>query len=294
MSGFGKSSGGGYDYGGTYFDTVTNSNDFRRQSWRDNYNDGKAAGDLTGNVNRRLDAERDASGGATESGSSTRYSARELAQLRAAAPAAPKAAVAAIATGVPQSPAHAAATATAKGSVVASLMAGAPHGGAGAFGSTLAYKPMDMAIGGGDFRANPYYSNAEDVETRWSDVGSAIYTPFVMGADLGHNAARVYFGENYSSLSPQQRLEIIGVRTQGAVKDAAESVHKSALEAAFAGMDAIRKWGEQNAARERAGQAAADAVDAAWDYREQLQAEEARKQGMPRWDGTVSTPPTHW
>jgi hypothetical protein len=64
----------------SWFNQVTNTNDFERQSWRDSYNSGRAAGDLTGNVNRRLDAERAAFQGATWSGSSTRYSALELAQ----------------------------------------------------------------------------------------------------------------------------------------------------------------------------------------------------------------------
>jgi hypothetical protein len=66
----------------SWFNQVTSTNDFERQSWRDSFNSGRAAGDLTGNVNRRLDAERAANGGATLSGSSTRYSALELAQRR--------------------------------------------------------------------------------------------------------------------------------------------------------------------------------------------------------------------
>ncbi|QCS37263.1 hypothetical protein [Tortoise microvirus 77] len=64
----------------SWYDKVTGTNDYERQSWRDSYNGGRAAGDLTGNVNRQLDRERDAFQGATWSGSSTQPSAVELAQ----------------------------------------------------------------------------------------------------------------------------------------------------------------------------------------------------------------------
>jgi hypothetical protein len=63
----------------SYFNDVTGTSDFERQSWRDSYNGGRAAGDITGNVNRQLDRERDAFG-TTWSGSSSQYSALELAQ----------------------------------------------------------------------------------------------------------------------------------------------------------------------------------------------------------------------
>lgn len=72
----------------SWFDEVTGSNEYERQSWRDSFNGGRAAGDLTGNVNRRLDAERAAFQGATWSGSSTQPSALELARaLGATGPA---------------------------------------------------------------------------------------------------------------------------------------------------------------------------------------------------------------
>lgn len=65
----------------SWFNDVTGTNDYERQSWRDNFNGGEAAGDLTGNVNRQLDAERAAFQGATWSGSSSQYSALEWAQV---------------------------------------------------------------------------------------------------------------------------------------------------------------------------------------------------------------------
>lgn len=65
-----------------YFDRVTGSNDYERQSWRDSYNNGRAAGDWTGGVNARLDRERAASGGFTNSGSSRELSAGQAASYR--------------------------------------------------------------------------------------------------------------------------------------------------------------------------------------------------------------------
>lgn len=63
-----------------WFDKVTGSNDYERQSWRDNYNGGRAAGDWTGNNNARIDAERASHDGGTHSGSSfqDRYSREEM------------------------------------------------------------------------------------------------------------------------------------------------------------------------------------------------------------------------
>lgn len=283
----------------SWFEEVTGRTEYERQSWRDSYNEGRAAGDITGNVNARLDAERAANRGATVSGSSSQYSAaemmgsgeamspREVAQVRGAAPAAPRALLVGVASGVPQTGTGAAVRAAASGGVVTGMMTGA-------FGATQAYKPMDLAIGGGDFRANPVYSNAEDVETRWSDLGSAIYTPFVMGADIGHNAARMYFGENYDRLGPRERLGILGVDAQSAVKAGAEGLLNGALSSALSGMQAVEAWGAENKRREEAAEAARRAVDDAWELREQLQAEEARKADMPRWSGNVVTAPVHW
>lgn len=64
----------------SWFDQVTGSNEYERQSWRDSFNGGMAAGDWTGNTNARLAAERDAFQGATWSGSSTQPSALQLAK----------------------------------------------------------------------------------------------------------------------------------------------------------------------------------------------------------------------
>lgn len=273
-----------------WFDTVTGTNDFERQSWRDNFNEGKAAGDITGNVNARLDRERSENLGATVSGSSTQYSAGELAQYVAGLPAQAQAQLRGAATGLPQQ----AVAANASGvqaplrsqGLAASVMQGA-------FGSTLAYKPMDLALGGSDWRANPFWSNAEDVETRSGDVGAAIYAPFVMGVDLGHNAARMYFGEKYASLTPSQRLDILGRDAQQVVKAGAQSAEQAMLGAFFGGMSAIEDWGRSNRAAELAGQQAAQESAAAWDLRVELMNEEENRRNEPKWSGNVVEAPVY-
>lgn len=60
-----------------WFDRVTGSNDYERQSYRDSYNGGRANGDWTGGVNARLDRERAENNGFTVSGSSSQASAAE-------------------------------------------------------------------------------------------------------------------------------------------------------------------------------------------------------------------------
>lgn len=64
----------------SWFNSIAHggTSDFERQSWRDSYNDGRAAGDITGNINRQLDAERDQYG-ATVSGSSSEPAAWQVA-----------------------------------------------------------------------------------------------------------------------------------------------------------------------------------------------------------------------
>ncbi|MFD1944047.1 hypothetical protein [Paradevosia shaoguanensis] len=64
-----------------YFDRVTGSTEYERQSWRDSYNGGWAAGDWTGNTNARIAAEREAFNGATWEGSSSQPSALEWARM---------------------------------------------------------------------------------------------------------------------------------------------------------------------------------------------------------------------
>lgn len=167
----------------SWFDKVTGSNDYERQSWRDSYNDGKAAGDWTGNVNARLDQERSDFQGATWSGSSSQLSAIELARAMALPQSQQTAStgpgVAHAATG------NGGAIITGPGS--AAVASGRTQG-AGAPGSvgvgprrssgTTSFqipidapsKVMPIYSGGKQVSVNRGYSNVEDIETRWGDV----------------------------------------------------------------------------------------------------------------------------
>lgn len=275
----------------TWFDTVTGTNDFERQSWRDNFNGGNAAGDFTGNVNARLERERSANYGATESGSSTQYSAAEVNAMVHALPDRTQAEIRGAAQGLPQQ-------------AVITNVTGAPAIGGGTglavgafqgpFGSAVGYKIQDIAFGGFDWRGAPHTSNAEDAETRYGDIGSAVYGIAAFGLDAGHNAARMYFGEKYNALTPSERLDILGRDAQARVKGAAESAGDSLLQSFFGGMSAIEDWGRRNRAAELAGEQAANESRAAWDLRvELMEAEEARR-AEPKWSGNVVAPPVHW
>lgn len=270
----------------SWFDKVTGTNDYERQSWRDSYNNGRAAGDITGNVNARLDQERSDFQGATWSGSSSEYSAIELAQrsttpkqiaeIRGAAAGSSATAVAGVAQdGVPDAPASAVARSTAKGQLVSSVlrMSAASGVSKGLLGNELAYKPMSWALEGYDVQANPHMSNAEDLETRYGDLVSAIAGVGIIGSDIGHNAARAYFGEGYTKLTPGQRLSVIS-------KDIDAGVRTGAAAAIFGGYDALQSWASDNKARENAAAAASRVFDSAWDYREQEQSREALKIGQ--------------
>lgn len=274
-----------------WFDSVTGTNDFERQSWRDNFNGGHAAGDFTGNVNAQLQRERGENHGATISGSSTQYSAAEINALVAALPERTQAEMRGAAQGLPQQ----GVIATSQGVPAGARATGAATGVfQGAFGNSMAYKPMDLVYGGFPWMAKPNVSNAEDAETRYGDLVSAAAGVAILGQDLGHNAARMYFGENYASLTPSQRMGILGKDAQARVKGAAESAGESMLQSFFGGMSAIEEWGRRNRAAELAGEQAAQESAAAWDLRvELMEAEEARR-NEPKWSGNVVTAPVHW
>lgn len=274
-----------------WFDSVTGTNDFERQSWRDNFNGGYAAGDFTGKVNAQLQRERSENHGATVSGSSTQYSAAEINAMVASMPERTQAEIRGAAQGAPQQMV----TANANGGGVGARATGVATGVfQGAYGNEMAYKPMDLAWGGFPWRAKPNTSNTEDGETRYGDAVSAIMGFGVLGQDIGHNMARLYFGENYTTLSPSQRLGILGNDAQQRVKGAAESAGDSLLQSFFGGMSAIEDWGRRSRAAELAGEQAAQESAAAWDLRvELMEAEEARR-NEPKWSGNVVSAPVHW
>lgn len=161
----------------SWFDDVTGTNDYERQSWRDNYNDGRAAGDWTGNVNARLDREREASGGFTNSGSSSEWSAREVEAMRNLGVGAPSAAQG---VGAPQStgPGNQVITQVPAGQLP---VPGRPAGGTGpgsrlTFGGGGPFKPVladqvtHFKIGGWNMYPHLGTSNMAEVEDRWGDA----------------------------------------------------------------------------------------------------------------------------
>lgn len=167
----------------SWFDKVTGSNDYERQSWRDSYNGGKAAGDWTGNVNARLDQERSDFQGATWSGSSSQLSAIDLARAMALPQAQQTAStgpgVAHAATG------NGGAIITGPGSAAVASGRTQGVGASGAVGvgprrssGTTSFQiPMDaptkvmpIYLGGKQVAVDRGYSNVGDIEERWGDV----------------------------------------------------------------------------------------------------------------------------
>lgn len=150
----------------SWFDRVTGSNEYERQSWRDSYNGGVAAGDWTGNTNARITEERESFQGTTWSGSSTQPSALELAQsMVGSGPA----------VGVVGGGSGATGDGPGNGTVGHSA---APTGGAGRqvvmTGGPLRAVFKDeitqIMLGGDWYKPNPYFSDANEVENRLGDA----------------------------------------------------------------------------------------------------------------------------
>lgn len=105
--------------------------------------------------------------------------------------------------------------------------------------------PQDTMIGGGHIMASPSTSNAEDFEVRYSDLGSAMISPFIMGMDLGYTAANMmgpeFFGPRrggWSVETAQHRLGKIGE----AISSGASSVGSALVSAGAMGApSAIRE-----------------------------------------------------
>nr|QJB21601.1 MAG: hypothetical protein [Microvirus sp.] len=173
----------------SWFDEVTGSNEYERQSWRDSFNGGRAAGDLTGNVNRRLDAERAAFQGATWSGSSTQPSALELARsLGATGPA-----IGHVSTG--GGSAHS--VGPGNGGVGNPAVPG-PGGSRVKVGSNLTLFPDERVLldlnkpgkvtplvaGGYPIIHDRGWSDGGDYEQRWGEFGGGLAGLGVMAADV--------------------------------------------------------------------------------------------------------------
>lgn len=189
----------------SHFDKVTGSSEYERQSWRDNFNGGRAAGDWSGGVNARLDSERDRYQGATEGGSSSQPSGLQLAQMIGAGVAYINSSGVAYYTG--SGPGNAAVS-TGTGGVgtgpgAAAVTVGdqpkatAAQPGAAAIkrgGSLTLPKTTGIMVGGNWLNLDKFTSDGGDGEDRWGDLGGSIYGLGVMAMD-GWSIASKWTGE---------------------------------------------------------------------------------------------------
>ncbi|MFC3705918.1 hypothetical protein ACFOOL_14265 [Devosia honganensis] len=170
-----------------WYDRVTGTTEYQRQSWRDNYNDGRAAGDWTGSVNARLDREREAFQGATWSGSSSQPSALELARS--------------MGSGSGTSGASTGSGGGGSGPGSPRVTTGRGGGGRGSGSNLVLSTPGPLEIGvkdegtgllvGGDWwQSNPWWSDASEWEERYGEPGDWIGGVVVASADLMFNAGR--------------------------------------------------------------------------------------------------------
>lgn len=151
----------------SWFNEVTGSNDFERQSWRDNFNGGAAAGDWTGNTNARLDAERDAFG-TTWSGSSSEPSALELARSFVGRDGARGSGLGVVTSGGGSSGA---------GTGNRSVAVGAPQDAGSGAGRRVVVgggdgpsKVTSVFTGGNEYPIDRGWSDAADAEDRWGEA----------------------------------------------------------------------------------------------------------------------------
>lgn len=154
------------------FDEITGTNEYQRQSWRDNYNGGRAAGDVTGNVNARIDSEREAFGGHTISGSSSDTGAALwLAQQLSGGSA----------VGAPSGTVGTAPVSSGPGNPVVTqgpvVPGRSPAGGGpgapvsrGPLIPSLTKQITEFMLGGLTMRPHPGTSNMAEVEDRWGDA----------------------------------------------------------------------------------------------------------------------------
>lgn len=175
----------------SWFNEVTGTSDYERQSWRDSYNGGRAAGDWTGNTNARLEAERDAFQGATWSGSSSQPSALQLAQSMVGP------GVSGRSTGPAASSGGGVGSATVQ--TVGATATSVPGVGRGSLATGGAKGPLKAAlkdeitgimIGGGWYQPNPWFSDGEAWEQRAAEPGEWLGGVTVIAADAAFNVGR--------------------------------------------------------------------------------------------------------
>ncbi|QMV02144.1 hypothetical protein GHV40_11930 [Devosia sp. D6-9] len=202
-----------------YFDRVTGSTEYERQSWRDSYNGGWAAGDWTGNTNARIAAEREAFNGATWEGSSSQPSALEWARMGGG-------------LSLPAGGAGASQTAgpgnARVGTSGASSGVGSGAGAGAVVTGPLTVKVNDEAtgllLGGGWWKSNPFWSDANEWENRYAEPGEWVGGIVTMGADVLYNFARgadYFFDTRLTSGKPTKVLEEASKSSPGAWGDVA-------------------------------------------------------------------------
>lgn len=167
----------------------------------------------------------------------------------------------------------------------------ATHGNRGAFIRDWAFsgksEPVQDAIFGGfHWVANPKFDNGEWTEVRYGDselISTAVGIG-IFGADIGFNAARLVWGDNVQNMSPKDRWDNLVERAAVAAPDLGNSM----MEIGFGAVAGARNWAAKNAMVEEAMDRGRASVNDAWDYREQLQAEEAAKvapRNVDKWLG---------
>ncbi|QCS37250.1 hypothetical protein [Tortoise microvirus 75] len=137
---------------------------------------------------------------------------------------------------------------------------------------------QDMVFAGTHWAANPKFTNGDLVQTRYGDseIVQEVVGLSILGADIGFNAARAVFGPNVQNMGPQARLDALGAMAG----KGAHSAIQGAIDTGFNLGDAVREAAAQNKLHEERYNAAKDAFNEAWDYREKLQEQEAvRQQG---------------
>lgn len=193
----------------SYFDRVTGSNEYERQSWRDSFNGGRAAGDWTGNHNARIEAEREAFQGLTWSGSSSEPSALQFAQsVVGSGPATASVATGGGASGVgPGNPVVSTAPAvetSGPGRQVVVVGGAAP----------LTAKTKDGASGGYagvHILPNPWFSDVQDFwEPRMGEPGEWLGGILNVGADAVYNSGRaIDWATGANTVSGQKRERVL-------------------------------------------------------------------------------------
>lgn len=131
---------------------------------------------------------------------------------------------------------------------------------------------QDMVFGGYHWQASPKWTNGDMIEVRFGDteIVQEIVGLAIVGADIGHNAARHVFGPNVNNMGPQARMTAL----QGMAAEGAKRGIQGSIDGMFNMGAAIQQAAAENKAYEVATQAAKDAFNDVLDYKMLLQQQE--------------------